>query len=160
MQRFALVLLGVGLLLPQAAQAGQEMGSGALALAAIVGELSPDLDKQKQQSLADLFAGQKSFSSPAGERIDVAADSIQCRASNVDITEHSCDLTFHGKVVSLAGRPAHELFATLLEAGIEPDVGAGNIGIAITKLRCGINVDGAKSADGSGANCSFDANSN
>jgi hypothetical protein len=41
----------------------------------------------------------------------------------VDIASHSCDLSFGGQVVSLTGRSAHELFATLEESGVEPDGG-------------------------------------
>jgi len=53
-----------------------------------------------------------------GKTIVVKADAVHCRISNVDITVHSCDLTFGGKKKTLTGRKAHEIYATLVENGV------------------------------------------
>jgi hypothetical protein len=103
------------------ALAGTSSGSGALALAALVGNVSPSLGAVEKSGLMKLLDGKTDFSFPAGTTITVAAEKVTCRAGNVDIASHSCDLSFGGQVVSLTGRSAHELFATLEESGVEPD---------------------------------------
>ena len=95
---------------------------------------------------------------PAGTKITVTAGKVACRASNVDITAHSCDLTFGGKTAKLAGRAAHELYATLLEVGVEADPGAGNIWVSVSKLNCAIDVDEVKDKAGGGAKCEYASN--
>ena len=77
--------------------------------------------------MARRFAGHLDFSFPANQKIAIRADAIACQSSNVDITSRSCELTFGPKRVTLRGRKAHELFATLAEAGVPPDGAAGTI---------------------------------
>jgi hypothetical protein len=131
-------------------------GSRALALAALVGNVSPDLDAVEKSPLMKLLDGKTDLSFPAGKAITVAAEKVTCRADNVDITSHSCDLTFDGQVVSLEGS-AHELFATLAEIGIQPDGAAGSIFEALSNLKCTIDPNEVKQKSGGGAECQYAA---
>jgi len=103
-----------------------------------------------------LLDGKTDLSFPAGKAITVAAEKVTCRADNVDITSHSCDLTFDGQVVSLEGS-AHELFATLAEIGIQPDGAAGSIFEALSNLKCTIDPNEVKQKSGGGAECQYAA---
>jgi hypothetical protein len=73
------------------------------------------------------------------KKITLTAGGVNCRASNVDITLHSCDLTFEAKKVATHGRKAHELYATLAEMGVPPDGAAGSIFEAVSNLDCTID---------------------
>ena len=152
-----LVLLAL-LSIPQAARADDAAGSGALALAALVGNVSPDLGGADKAALMTFLDSKTDVDVPAGTKITVTAGKVACRASNVDITAHSCDLTFGGKTAKLAGRAAHELYATLLEVGVEADPGAGNIWVSVSKLNCAIDVDEVKDKAGGGAKCEYASN--
>jgi len=155
----ALLLLGASLA-PHAASAGdagQAFGSGALALAALVGGDSPLLGEEDKAALAKLLDGDTTFDFPKDRTIPVTADKVACHASNIDIAEHDCTLTFGKQDVTLKGRAAHELYATLLEAGVQPDPGAGNIWVSVSKLDCAINVAEVKEKAGAGATCHYAA---
>jgi hypothetical protein len=102
-----------------------------------------------------LLDGKIDFSFPAGKTITVVAEKVTCRAGNVDIASHSCDLSFGGQVVSLTGRSAHELFATLEENGVEPDGAAGSIFEAVSNLKCTIDPNEVKQRAGGGAECQY-----
>jgi len=115
------------LLATHAAAAQTVNGSGALALAALVGNVAPSLGAAE------------------------TAQKITCRAGNVDITSHSYDLTFGGHVVSLKGRSAHERFATLAEIGVRPDGAAGSL----LNLKCTIDPNEVKQKSGGGAKCQY-----
>jgi hypothetical protein len=130
-------------------------GSGALALAALVGENSPLLSAPEKSGLTKFLDGQANVNFPAGQTISVAAEKLTCRASNVDITSHSCELTFGGKNVALKGRRAHELFATLAEIGVPPDGAAGSIFEAVSNLECTIDPNEVKQNSGGGAHCKY-----
>ena len=88
-------------------------------------------------------------------RKSVTTAKLTCKASNVDIDAHSCDLTFGGKDVTLNGRRAHELFATLAEIGVEPDGAAGSIYEAFANLKCTVDPNEVKQMAGGGAHCDF-----
>jgi len=153
----ALLLLGA-LLIPCAASAGdggQAYGSSALALAALVGGDSPLLGDEDKAALAKLLDGDTTFDFPKDKTIAVMADKIACHASNIDIAEHDCMLAFSKQDVTLKGRAAHELYATLLEAGVEPNPGAGNIWVGVSKLDCAINVAEVQDKAGGGATCRY-----
>ncbi len=96
----------------------------ALALGAIVGSYSPLLSIPNKVVLALLFED-KPVGSSHQTPITVTATSVVCRAGDVDIAAFSCALTFGTKQVTLTGRHAHELFVTVGEAGVPPDVAAG-----------------------------------
>lgn len=130
-------------------------GNGALALAALTAEHSPLLPAKEKRLLAEFLAGKSTVKFSAGQKITVMADSITCRASDVDLTNHSCDLVFGKKSVSVAGRKAHELFATLVEVGIPSDGAAGSIYEALSKLSCSIDPKEIESKAGGGARCQF-----
>ncbi|ODA66092.1 hypothetical protein A7A08_02944 [Methyloligella halotolerans] len=148
----ALTLL---LVAPSAASASEVTDSGALALAAIVAQLSPDIGDADKQALAKLLDGDTGFQWKTSETIAVTAKSIKCHTSNVDLTSHDCTLTFGGKDSTLTGRAAHELLATLAEEGLQPDAGAGNVWYALSALDCAIDVAQVKAKDGGGVSCTF-----
>jgi hypothetical protein len=131
-------------------------GSGALVLAALVGNQSKTISPTDKAALTRLLAGSLT-KFPAEQTIMVAADKIDCKASNVDILEHSCTLTFGTMPRTIAGREAHELFATLIEAGVRPEGAAGSTHETLTGLTCTIDPNAIKQRDGSGADCKFQA---
>ncbi len=85
-------------------------GSNALALAALVGPHSPVVGRHDKRVLARLFDGHTNVLFPSSKNVE--ADAIDCIAGNVDITAHSCKLTFGSKTAKVSGRKAHELYAT------------------------------------------------
>jgi hypothetical protein len=131
--------------------------SSALALAALVAENSPTVGTGEKSALASLFGGNADIGYPAGKTITVSADKVVCSASNPDITLHSCELTFGTKTAKLAGRKAHELYATIIEAGVPPDGAAGTIYEAVSGLTCTIDPNEIKQRAGEGAACTFTA---
>ena len=155
MKSIRFFLFAVLLTASHAASAETVDGNGALALAALVGENSPLVSAPEKSVLAKLLDGQTSVSFPAGQTISVVTAKLTCRASNVDITSHSCELAFGSKNVPLAGRRAHELFATLAEVGIPPDGAAGSVFEAIAKLDCKIDPNEVKQASGGGTHCQY-----
>jgi hypothetical protein len=153
-------IVGAGLLLAlssaPAAAATTVSGGPALALAALVGLQSSALPRFDKAVLAKLFDDQFVFAFPAGKAIPVAADAISCRASNVDIALHACDLAFGPARVAVDGRRAHELMATLLEAGVKPEGAAGSTTVGLKNLACTIDPNAVKQRAGGGAQCRFD----
>jgi hypothetical protein len=89
------------LLANHAAFAGSIDGNGALALAALVAEPSPNVTASDKIVLAKFLNGQTSVPYAPNKKITVAAAAVTCRASDVDIAQHSCDLTFGVKKVAL-----------------------------------------------------------
>jgi hypothetical protein len=140
------------LLANHAAFAGSIDGNGALALAALVAEHSPNV-KAHDKILLEKFLNGQTYASK--KKITVAAGAVTCRASNVDITQHSCDLTFGAKKVATHGRKAHELYATLAEVGVPSDGAAGSIFEAVSNLDCTVDPGEVKQKAGGGAHCTF-----
>jgi hypothetical protein len=147
-------LLSLPLVLANSGSSGT-MGSGALALAALVAANSPSLTSTDKQTMAALFDGQLDQPFPAGKKIIVKADSITCRAGDVDISFQGCGLAFGAQTISLTGRKAHELYATLAEVGVPSDGAAGTIYESLTNLTCAIDLDAIKQRGGGGADCLF-----
>ena len=139
----------------QTAAADTAAGQRALALAALVAEHVPLLNGQDKQALVRMFQGNLTFAFPAGRKISVQADSIECRASNVDITSRSCTLSFGARTATLTGRRAHELFATLAELGVPEDGAAGSVFVGLSQLDCTLDPNEIKQKAGGGANCTF-----
>jgi hypothetical protein len=137
--------------------AGAADGSGALALAALVGQNSPLLGDSAKTLLAKLLDGETKASVKPGQILSVTADKLTCKSSNVDITLHSCDLAFGSRTVTLKGRAAHELYATLIEIGVPPDAGAGSVFEAVAKLDCKIDPGEVMANAGGGAHCEYAA---
>jgi hypothetical protein len=154
MKLIALPILALALA-TQSASADTAAGQRALALAALVAEHSPLLGGQDKQAVVRLFQGSLAFPFPAGRKITVQADSIVCRASNVDITSRSCTLTFGARAPTLSGRRAHELFATLAEVGVPEDGAAGSVFVGLSQLNCTIDPAVIKQKAGGGADCTF-----
>jgi hypothetical protein len=102
---------------PAAAASMTTNGPSALALAAIVASHSRALGVVDRNVLARLFGGRSNFGYPANRKITVSAESIDCKVSNVDITDRSCALAFSASNREIKGREAHELYATLVESG-------------------------------------------
>jgi hypothetical protein len=154
MNRTALFVIPLLLAAP-AAHAGSTSGNSALALAALVGERSPTLDAQAREALGYMLDGKLNFAFPADKKITVRADSVVCRASNVDISAHSCEFAFGSRKLSRTGRAAHELFATLIEASVSPEGAAGSMFAGISKLVCTVDPNTVKATAGGGADCTF-----
>ena len=76
-----------------------------MALAGLVGEQFPLLGAQEKNVLKKLLDGETDFNFTKGETISVEAAKVTCKASNVDIKSHSCDLSFGKQDVALKGRP-------------------------------------------------------
>jgi hypothetical protein len=154
MNRTALFVIPL-LFAAHGAQAGSTSGNSALALAALVGERSPALDAQEREALGHMLDGNLNFAFPADKKITLKADSVVCRASNVDISAHSCELAFGSRKLTRSGRAAHELYATLIEAGVAPEGAAGSMFAGISKLACTIDPNTVKATAGGGADCTF-----
>src|ERR1700761_869501 len=92
-----LVLLG-----SHGASAQTATGGSALALAALAAESSPLLSAADKSAMTRMLDG--NLGSLPAKKITVQADSIVCKASNVDISSHSCDLAFGKKTMTLKGR--------------------------------------------------------
>jgi len=150
-----LILVAALLSFSSTALAESADGNGALALAALVAENSPLLGATDKAVLAKFLNGQTNVAYPAGETTLVSADKITCRASNVDITEHSCDLAFGKKTVMLMGRRAHELYTTLAEIGVQSEGAAGSSFAALSNLKCAINPSEVQQKSGGGAHCDY-----
>ena len=130
-------------------------GSNALALAALISEHSPVVSSFDKHKLVQLFGGNSNVFYRPGRTITVSADKIVCKTSDVDITLHSCDLTFGTRTRTLTGRKAHELYATIVEVGVPPDAAAGSIFEALSQLTCRIDPNVIDQRAGGGATCNF-----
>jgi hypothetical protein len=155
MRAIGLVILASLLLIPRAASAETADGNGALALAALVGQASPLLGDSAKSLLAKLLDGETKVSLVSPQPLSITADTLICKSSNVDITLHSCELVFGSRTIILKGRAAHELYATLIEVGIEPDGGAGSVREALSKLNCKIDPKVIMENAGGGAHCDY-----
>ncbi|HLG80881.1 MAG TPA: hypothetical protein VKY22_07685 [Bradyrhizobium sp.] len=129
-------------------------GSAALALAGVVAAASPVLSSGERKAVDELFSGNSSISYK--KKIAVSADKIVCRASNVDITSRSCDLTFGTRTKTINGRAANELYSTEAMAGVPSDGAAGKIFESVAKLSCTLDPQAIKQNDGGGASCSYE----
>lgn len=133
-----------------------DFGPGSrLMLAAIIAEHSPLLSASDRIAVARLAAGHLASDSHDNGTITVTADDLDCRASNVDITFRTCDIRFRSKTVTLHGRGAHELFATIAEMGVAPDGAAGSSFIGISHVNCRLDIRDLRQKGGGGAACGF-----
>jgi hypothetical protein len=130
-------------------------GPSALALAAVVAAHGSLLGAFDRRALSRLFDG-KDLLITRTNKITVSADSITCKMSDVDITARSCDLTFKSHKVSVTGRAANEVYATMAVAGVMSEGAAGSIIEGITKLECTIDPQVIKQKAGGGASCTFE----
>ncbi|MCP3416417.1 hypothetical protein NLM16_20185 [Bradyrhizobium brasilense] len=128
-------------------------GSVALALAGVVAPYSP-LPAKEKKAVAAFLGGDSNV--PITRKITVTADKVVCRASNVDITSRSCELSFGSKTHTVRGSEANAVFATVALAGVPPDGAAGTIYEALSKLSCTLDPKVIKDKAGGGADCSFE----
>jgi hypothetical protein len=151
------VLLSLPLLLvSQSVWAQTATGHVGVALAGVVAPHAPNsiLSNHDKKIMAELFDG-KSPHVPAGKKISIKADSVVCFAGNVSINTFNCELTFGSKKVTLTGRKANEIYATLIEAGVPEDGATGKIYESLKGLSCTIEPNEIEQSSGGGANCSF-----
>jgi hypothetical protein len=158
--RLAAVVLSCGIghaAAVSSASAASETANGpsALALAAVVALHGSQLGSFDKRAITRLFDG-KSLIIARVNKITVAADSIVCRTSDVDITARSCDLAFKNHKRTLTGRDANELYGTLAVAGVASEGAAGSITESIMKLECTIDPMVIKQKAGAGADCTFE----
>lgn len=138
-----------------AAFAGASNGPSALALSTLVAEQSPLVPVQDKRLLTAYLEGRADAAHVKGKVVAVKAEAIECRAGNVDVTDHVCELDFGGKKTTLKGRRAHELYATLAENGVKPDGAAGATLESVTALECLVDADEVREKAGGGARCAF-----
>jgi hypothetical protein len=157
------MVLAMSLALAQAAttltvaQAASASGPAALALAGVVAGHSSVLGSFDRRAVRLLFGGRSNIFFPSNRKISVKADSVTCRASDVDITSRSCELVFGPGKRRLTGRQANEVFATLAAAGVASEGAAGSINEAVKNLDCTLDPKVIKEKAGGGADCMFDA---
>ena len=131
-------------------------GNAALALAAQIGVLSPLLSAAQKSVLEHFLDGQMTFSVPAGlSVITVASEKTTCRKGDVDITMHSCELTFGSATVTENGLRGQSLTATLMENGVFADGAAGSIFYSVAPIACTVNIAEVQSGSGGGAKCVY-----
>jgi hypothetical protein len=155
MNRFAGLFIPL-VLVSHPASAASVIGNSALALASLVSDQSPLLNLDEKSIMGQLLRPNPNFYYLASRKISVEADAIVCRQSNVDITARTCELTFGTKTVTVKGRKAHELFATIAEVGVPPDGAAGTMSESLSRLSCAIDSDEIKQKSGGGAECTFE----
>src|SRR5262245_30262098 len=136
------------------AHAATVKGGSALALATLVADQSSVVGGSERRLLKRLLNGRSS--GRYSEKISVAADSVVCRVGNVDITSRSCNLVFGKDTATLSGRRSHELYATLIQVGVQPEGAAGSMIAGIKTLKCTIDPQEIKQKAGGGADCTFD----
>ena len=129
-------------------------GNAALALAARVGEHSPNLSQAEKTLLAEYLNG-NSQAPYSGQKFAVTAAQVNCGASDVDITQNFCTLTFGSTKIELKGNAAQGLYATLVEAGVASDGAAGTIFETANNLKCEIVPAEVRDNGGGGASCSY-----
>ena len=152
---FRAILLAILLLASQHAFAANANGSSALALASLVAVHSPLLNTGDMILIRRLFNGHFHQLRTDTKTISVTADTVACNVGNIDITTHSCKLTFGGETVNLNGRAAYELYAT--QAGVSSGGAAGTMSESLSQLVCTINPLEIAKRSGGGADCTFDA---
>jgi hypothetical protein len=149
---------GSVLLFCQAALAAEVGGNVAVSLAALVGEHSPLLSQRDRALLDAYLKGGTHAWFPSGQNVIVKADEVTCRISDVDITGKDCTLKFGARTISLAGRPAEAVYATLVWAGVPSSGAAGSIYEGVKSLDCTIHSDEVRQESGGGATCAFTVN--
>nr|WP_076865036.1 hypothetical protein [Bradyrhizobium mercantei] len=128
-------------------------GSVALALAGVVAPYS-QLPAKEKKAVAAFFNGDSHV--PITKKITVIADKVVCRASNVDITSRSCELSFGSKTRTVKGSTANAIYATVALAGVPGDGAAGTIYEALSKLSCTLDPKVIEDKAGGGADCGFE----
>jgi len=154
-----LVVLGVLLALGQTASVSAApvtvTGPAALALASVLAQHSPLLSADDRGVMASLFGGESQVV-PIKKLLSVMADSVLCRVSNVDITSRHCELSFRTGKLTLRGREANEMSATLAATGVPVEGAAGSMIESVSQLACTIDSDEIRQMAGAGVKCTFE----
>ena len=138
------------------AHAASASGPAALALAGVIASHSSVLGSYDQRNVRALLDGKSNISFPPNRTISVKADSVACRASDVDVTARSCELVFGTGKRNLTAREANEVFATLAAAGVASEGAAGSINEKVKRLVCTLDPKEIRQKAGGGADCTFD----
>jgi hypothetical protein len=144
------------LLTAGSALAGAANGNAGLVLAAIVGPKDPSLSTPDKVVLEE-FLNESTKAKSKEPVIEVKADEIVCRVSNVAIVTHFCDLTFGNKKVHLAGRQGAELNAVMAWAGVPAEGAAGSVYESVKNFDCKVTVAEVEQNAGGGVTCSYQA---
>ena len=140
------------------AEAASASGPAALTLAGVIASHSSILGSYDRRIMRALFdAGRSNITSfPPNRMILVKADSVSCRASDVDITARRCELVFGTGKRDLRARAANEVFATLAATGVTSEGAAGSINENVKNLVCTVVPKEIRQKAGGGADCTFD----
>jgi hypothetical protein len=151
---FRAIAIHIFLLLTcQSVLAATFSGSSALAPASLVAVHSPVLSMGDTILMRRLFNGH--FHQLRGDTnvISVKANAIVCSVGNVDLTSHSCKLTFDAKTINLTGRTAYELTRRCRKRA---EGSAGEVHESLSNLVCTIKPLEIAKRHGGGADCTFD----
>jgi hypothetical protein len=155
-QRLGGLILAAALLAAGGASAAPMTMSGnaALSFAALVGAYSPALGAAQKHVLYRFLGGQTAFAS-SGAAITFHVNEVHCQLGDVDLTRHSCRITYGAHVTVLNGEEGANILANMALAGVMGDGAAGTIHYDITGVACTIKVAEVKSPDGGGASCTY-----
>ena len=148
------LVVATSMLLAGAANAATMTGGSALTFAALVGAYSPSLTHAQKHILYRFLSGQTGFYS-SNATITFHVDEVHCQAGNVDLTKHSCRITYGSSVTALNGEEGANILANMAHAGVMGDGAAGTIHYDVTNVTCTIKVGEVKSPDGGGVSCSY-----
>jgi hypothetical protein len=152
------VVLASALLAAGAANAAPATigGEPALAFAAFVGAYSPSLSAAQKLVLRRFLGGQTSFAS-SNATISFQIAAVHCQRGDVELQEHSCQITYGSAVTSLKGEEGAAILGAMAMGGVFADGAAGTIHYDMTAVTCTLNVAELKSPDGGGASCTYTA---
>ena len=128
-------------------------GGRAVALAAQLADLVPLPAATKR---AAKLALAKPCKAGGSDTLTIAAQKIVCHESHVATGSFSCEVTpAAGPARTITGRAAHELKATLAEAGVRPEGAAGREIAAAEDVTCTLDMKALAECGGGGATCSM-----
>ena len=155
-QRLGGLVLAATLVLAGGAKAAPMTMNGepALAFAALVGAYSPALTASQKHVLSKFLGGQTAFVS-SNATITLHVSEVHCQLGDVDLTKHSCRITYGAAVTALNGEEGADILANMALAGVMGDGAAGTIHYDVLNVTCTIKVAEVKSPDGGGASCSY-----
>ncbi len=148
------IALAAGVLLAGGANAATMSGNAALSFAALVGHYSPALTIGQKHILLHFLAGQTSFVS-SNATITFHVDEVHCQLGDVDLTRHSCKITYGSANTTLNGEEGAAILANMAQAGVMGDGAAGTIHFDAKNITCTLKVGEIKSPDGGGVSCSY-----
>lgn len=125
----------------------------AVALAAQLADLVPVPAEAKRAARAALA---KPCKAGGTGTVTIEAKAIACHESHVATGSFICDVTaMNDQVRSVRGRVAHELKATLAEAGVRPEGAAGQEISSVGAVSCTLDLKLLGECAGGGAGCTL-----